>query len=88
VLTNNLQSSQLAGPAMASYQDPSIADQIGGPGAVAQGLVEAAQAFADTYWVAWALLALTLIPALMLPRKRETVHLTDDDQVAAPVVIH
>jgi hypothetical protein len=72
---------------MATYQDPSIADQIGGPAAVAQGLADAAQAFADTFWVAWALVVLTMVPALMLPRRREATHLLDDDGVP-PVVVH
>jgi len=56
------------------------------PAAVAQGLVDAAAAFAQTYWVAWVLVVLTLIPALMLPRKREEAHLLDDEGVP-PVVV-
>ncbi|TQJ06128.1 DHA2 family efflux MFS transporter permease subunit [Kribbella jejuensis] len=40
------------------------------PAAVGRGLVDAASSFAHTYWVAWSLVLLTLIPALMLPRKR------------------
>jgi EmrB/QacA subfamily drug resistance transporter len=56
------------------------------PAAVAQGLVDAAAAFAHTYWVAWVLVVLTLIPALMLPRKREEAHLLDDEG-APPVVV-
>jgi len=87
VLTNNLQSSELAGPAMASLQDPTLVDTIGGPAAVVQGLAEAAKAFADTYWVAWSLVLLTLVPALLLPRKREATHLLDEEGVR-PVVLH
>jgi hypothetical protein len=56
------------------------------PAAVAQGLVDAAEAFAHTFWVAWALVVLTLIPALMLPRKREEAHLLDDEG-KPPVVV-
>lgn len=41
------------------------------PAAIARGLVDAATAFSHTYWVAWALVVLTLVPALMLPRRRE-----------------
>ncbi len=48
------------------------------PIAIARGLVDAAAAFADTFWVAWVLVVLTLIPALMLPRKRERAHLVAD----------
>jgi EmrB/QacA subfamily drug resistance transporter len=56
------------------------------PAAVARGLVDAAEAFAQTYWVAWVLVVLTLIPALMLPRRREEAHLLDDEGVP-PVVV-
>ncbi|MEU8227123.1 DHA2 family efflux MFS transporter permease subunit [Kribbella sp. NPDC048915] len=51
------------------------------PAALARGLVDAASSFAQTYWVAWVLVVLTLIPALLLPRKREETHLTDDAAV-------
>jgi EmrB/QacA subfamily drug resistance transporter len=56
------------------------------PAAVARGLVDAAEAFAHTYWVSWVLVVLTLIPVLMLPRKREEAHLLDDEG-APPVVV-
>ena len=55
------------------------------PAAVLRGLVDAAAAFAHTFWVAWVLVVLTLVPALMLPRKREVSHLVDD-QVPPAVV--
>ena len=70
LLTNHLKASPLALPAIASQHDPSLIDKIGGPAAVAKGLEDAASAFAQTYWVAWVLVVLTLIPALMLPRKK------------------
>jgi hypothetical protein len=56
------------------------------PAAVAQGLTDAAAAFASTYWVAWVLAVLTLVPVLMLPRRREVAHLLDDEG-APPVVV-
>jgi EmrB/QacA subfamily drug resistance transporter len=40
------------------------------PAAIERGLVDAASAFSHTFWVAWVLVTLTLVPALMLPRKR------------------
>ncbi|MCB8957212.1 MAG: DHA2 family efflux MFS transporter permease subunit [Nocardioides sp.] len=86
ILTNHLNASKLAGPAMASLQDPSLADKIPAP-AIAKGLADAAAAFADTYWVAWVLVLLTLIPAALLPRKREETHLLDDEGLP-PVVVH
>jgi EmrB/QacA subfamily drug resistance transporter len=87
VLTSQLKQSDLALPAIASQQDPAIADQIGGPAGVAQGLADAAHAFGNTYWLAFALVVLTLIPAYFLPRKREVSHFLDDEGVE-PVVLH
>jgi len=51
---------------------------------------EAATSYADTFWVAWALVALTLVPAFFLPRKHEESHFTDDQagDAAPPVVMH
>ena len=86
LLTNHLQASKLAGPAMASLHDPALAAKLP-TAAITKGLEDAAHAFAETYWVAWALVLLTLIPALLLPRKVEVAHL-DDDQGVPPVVVH
>ena len=87
MLTSQLKQSDLALPAIASQQDPAIADQIGGAAGVAQGLAEAAEAFGSTYWLAFLLVLLTFIPVYFLPRKREVSHLLDDEGVA-PVVLH
>ena len=64
------------------------------PHGVADGLDQAGAAFAHTYWVAWGLVALTLVPALLLPRRHRDVPdsepdsgLQADDE-APPVVIH
>jgi EmrB/QacA subfamily drug resistance transporter len=54
---------------------------------VARGLHDAAAAFAHTYWVAWVLVLLTLVPALLLPRRHEVTHLLDDEEDAPPVVV-
>ena len=86
VLTSHLNASEYAKPAIAAQHDPSIADQLG-PVAFAQGLADAAVAFASTYWVAWTLVVLTLVPAYFLPRKREEAHLLDEEGVP-PVVVH
>src|SRR3954468_5193871 len=52
VLTNNLKSYPLAGPATATWRDPALIAKIpGGAAGVAKGLADAAQAFASTYWV-------------------------------------
>ena len=47
----------------------------------------AGDAFAKTYWVAWALVVLTLVPALMLPRKM-TAPTPADEEVMPPVAMH
>jgi EmrB/QacA subfamily drug resistance transporter len=52
---------------------------------------QAAEAYAHTFWVAAVLVTLTLIPALMLPKRREVSHLLDEEDaedVAPPVVLH
>jgi MFS family permease len=87
LLTNHLKAAPLAGPAMASHHDPSIIDKIGGAAGVAKGLEAAAEAFAQTFMVAAILVALTLIPASFLPRKREEARLLEDEG-APPVVVH
>jgi EmrB/QacA subfamily drug resistance transporter len=56
------------------------------PAALARGLVDAASSFADTYWVAWSLVLLTLVPALLLPRKHEEDHFLDDEGIPPAVV--
>ncbi len=48
---------------------------------------EAASAFAKTFAVAWALVLLTLVPALMLPRRRQAAAPTDEE-ATVPVVLH
>jgi EmrB/QacA subfamily drug resistance transporter len=87
ILTNGLKDAPLAYPAIASRQDPQIAAQLGESG-IEQGLAQAAGAFADTYWVAFALILVTLVSAMFLPRKREAVHLDDGRTDAAPVIVH
>ena len=67
------------GAAILSNTRPEIFAQLNlDPAYVDRGLVDAASAFAQTYWVAWALVVLTLVPALLLPRRREEAHLLDD----------
>jgi hypothetical protein len=89
LLTNGLKDAKLAYPAIAARQNPQIAAQIGGQAGIREGLSEAANAFAHTYWVAFALLGVTVVAALFLPRKHEESHLLDDERSdALPVVVH
>ncbi|TCB96804.1 DHA2 family efflux MFS transporter permease subunit [Micromonospora zingiberis] len=81
-----------AGLAIASQQRPELVEQFPvDPSVIERGLDFAANAFATTFWVAFGLVLLTLIPAAFLPRRRERSHLLDDqpgDQPKTPVVIH
>jgi hypothetical protein len=86
ILTSHLQASKLAGPAMASLHIPSLADKIPQV-AIDKGLQDAASAFAATYWVAWVMVLLTLVPAFFLPRKREETYLLQEEGVP-PVIVH
>jgi EmrB/QacA subfamily drug resistance transporter len=97
LLTNHLNSSPVVpgtsgiretGAAILKNTQPDRFQGLGiSPDAVTRGLADAASAFAHTYWVAWLLVVLTLVPALMLPRRREESHLLDDEGVP-PVVVH
>jgi EmrB/QacA subfamily drug resistance transporter len=51
---------------------------------------DAGRAFAHTYWVAWILVLLTIVPALMLPRKRVAVDPAVEAETEAlpPAVMH
>jgi EmrB/QacA subfamily drug resistance transporter len=75
------------GAAVLSNTRPEVFAQLHiDPIYVARGLADAASSFAQTYWVAWSLVALTLVPALLLPRRREVTHLLDDEG-QPPVVV-
>jgi EmrB/QacA subfamily drug resistance transporter len=99
LLTSGLKSSELVQAGQKLATDPAAAQQD--PGVVAllqqygQGFEAAvkeamAAAFAQTYWVAAFLVALTLVSALFLPRKHEESHLLDDVDEAdrASVILH
>ena len=78
---------------------PKVAEIMGSFGQNAEAAAQALQTavrdamglvFAHTFTVAFGLIALTLIPALFLPRKREESHLLDDEgdgHSAAPVLL-
>ena len=80
-----------AGLAIAAQQKPELLQQLPvDPSLIERGLDFAADSFATTFWVAFALVLLTFIPAALLPRRKPAQPL--DDQQAelakAPVVIH
>jgi MFS family permease len=72
VLTNLLLQHELAGAAIASQADPSIAAQLP-PAALNLGFAQAADAFGNTFLVATVIMVLTFIPAAFLPRKRAEI---------------
>ncbi|MEU5553923.1 DHA2 family efflux MFS transporter permease subunit [Micromonospora sp. NPDC047793] len=84
-----------AGLAVAAQQRPELAEQLPDPSIIERGLDFAANSFATTFWVAFALVAATFIPAAFLPRRRERSHLLDDqpgeqpgEAPRAPVIVH
>jgi EmrB/QacA subfamily drug resistance transporter len=86
LLTNGFKSSDLAGPAIASLSDPAIADSLS-PADIAQGLSDAADAFADVFVVATILVAVCLVPAFLLPRHPPAAR-GDADTAAAATLVH
>ncbi len=68
VLTNEEKNSPFALAAIASRNDKAIADKLT-PAQLAQGFADAANGFAVTFTVALVLISITLIPALLLPRR-------------------
>jgi len=87
LLTNHMAASPLAVPATQSWTHPALLDKLGGA-ALAKGLEDAASAFAQTYWVAWVLVVLTLVPALMLPRKKLRAEQSGEQATAAAMMGH
>jgi EmrB/QacA subfamily drug resistance transporter len=79
-------------PEVAAILGPFAPDLAAGQEALMAAVQEAmAAAFAHSFWVAAVLVSLTLIPGLMLPKRREVSHLLDDEDpedVAPPVVLH
>ncbi|MFC0505464.1 DHA2 family efflux MFS transporter permease subunit [Micromonospora costi] len=82
-----------AGLATAVQLQPDLLRQFPvDPALIERGLDFAARSFSSTFWVAFALVLATFIPAALLPRRREPSHLLDgeqgDEQPKTPVVIH
>lgn len=76
-------------PTVAEILAPFGADAAAGQAALLQAVREAlATAFSNTFWVAALLVALTLVPALFMPRKHEDIHVGEDEEHAEPVLLH
>lgn len=68
-----------------------LIDALNVPASVLQqGFNDLADAFQSSYWVAFVVLAVTLVPVAFLPRKREVSHLLDDEEGGnkPPVLVH
>ncbi|MFG3714338.1 DHA2 family efflux MFS transporter permease subunit [Micromonospora sp. NPDC049460] len=81
-----------AGLATAVQQQPELTQQFPvDPSLIDRGLDFAAGAFANTFWIGFALVLATFIPAAFLPRRRKPSHLLDDQQAEqekVPVMLH
>jgi hypothetical protein len=73
VLTNEIKSSSVAGPAIAYNTAGSAAQaQTGKPSGFVQGLIDAGHSYAMTFTVGLILVCFTFIPVLLLPRRKVT----------------
>jgi EmrB/QacA subfamily drug resistance transporter len=86
VLTNQEKDSPFALPAIASRSNPAIADKLT-PAQLAQGFADTADGFATTFTVALVLIAVTLIPAFLLPH-RKVAPAAPAEGAAVPVAMH
>jgi EmrB/QacA subfamily drug resistance transporter len=88
ILTNQLLGKPAVEAAKAAQANPAATANVP-PDVLAQAMAEVksqmAEAFGTTFWVALALLAITLIPAFMLPR-RAPQDVQEDS--GAPVIMH
>jgi EmrB/QacA subfamily drug resistance transporter len=88
VLTNQEKNSPFSLLAIASRGNRALADKLT-PTQLSQGFADTAHGFAVTFMVALAILAVTLVPALMLPRRKpEAPAGTAAEQAAVPVAMH
>ena len=85
LLTNGFRSSELAGPAIASWSNPEIARSVP-PDLIARGLSDAADAFGSVFVTATVLVAVCLLPAFLLPRRRPAVT-GDSEGAKAPAAL-
>ncbi|WP_370617633.1 DHA2 family efflux MFS transporter permease subunit [Mumia sp. Pv 4-285] len=89
LLTNWLPTEKIWYAVVGTWQNPQLVPQLGGQEVVDGLLADAGQAFANTFWVAWVLVLITLIPVALLPRKYEDVpEATAEGVEPAPPPMH
>ena len=85
VLTYQLKNSAAGGGAVAAQLNPGLKGRIP-PGLLERGLHDASRAFAHTYRVSMALIAVTFVVAMFLPRRRAVR--TDQTEAPAASAMH
>ncbi|MFD1825278.1 DHA2 family efflux MFS transporter permease subunit [Mumia zhuanghuii] len=84
LLTNWLPPQRIWYAVVGSWDNPELVPQLGGQRVIDAFLADAGEAFASTFWVAWVLMLLTLIPVAFLPRRREKVLVLDTEDATVP----
>ena len=87
ILTNQVRNSQFAGPAVESRNDPSIVHKLARAN-LTQGFADTAHGFATTFTVALVLIVITIIPALLLPRRKAATADGAAAETPVPVAMH
>jgi len=86
ILTNQVLANQAATAYSAVTQGKVPASQVE-PSVLAEGRSALADAFGHTYTVALVLIALCIVPALFLPRRKADRSIAEEE-IAVPVVVH
>jgi hypothetical protein len=88
VLTNEIKSSPVAGPAIAYNTAGSAAQaKTGPPPGFLQGLVDAGHSYAVTFTVGLVLVCFTFVPVLLMPRRKVVTNPPEPiDEAAAAAV--
>lgn len=82
-----LTAAQLAASAQTSQGEQLVAALRVPAEVLQQGVVDLADAFQRSFWVALAVLVATIVPVAFLPRRREAARLAEDEG-RPPVVVH
>jgi hypothetical protein len=86
VLTNQEKNSPFALAAIGSRSNKALAERLT-PAQLAKGFADTAHGFATTFTVALVLIAVTLVPALLLPRRAAAAPAPAEGE-ALPVAMH
>jgi MFS family permease len=87
LLTNGFNASNAVGQLRAALESPQGLRSLPDPSIVPKALADMADAFGGAFMVATVLVALCLVPAYLLPRRRPAKS-SDSDQAAAVTMVH